>query len=430
MDRSIRVLVADDSPEDAELVVRELKRAGFSIEWERVDSEADYAARLSQQNFGLVLSDYRMPQFGGLRALEILRERNLEIPFILISGTIGEETAVTAMKMGASDYLLKDRLARLGLAVTQALESNRLRGERRKAEQALHASEKLFRSTLENLMEGCQIISRDWRYVYLNEIAAGHGQKSVEDLVGRTMQECFPGIENTEMFSHLRHCMTEGKPHQFENQFACPDGSKAWYHLFIQPVPEGLFILSLDITARRQAEDALRASEARFRELLENIQLIAWTLDRDGNVTFCNDYLLRLTGWQKHEVMGKNSFTTFLPESDPETVRDFRASIVAGTFPPHHEHPIKTREGRLRDIAWSNTTLRDAQGIVRGIASIGEDITDRKQAAEKIKGQLDELRRWQDVTVGREDRILALKAEVNQLLAEQQKPARYAVESP
>lgn len=427
MAKSLRVLIADDSPEDAELLVRELARAGFTTEWQRVDTEREYRARLTEK-CDLVISDYRMPQFSGLRALEVLQECHLEIPFILVSGTIGEDTAVTAMKMGASDYLLKDRLGRLGTAATQALEANRLRAERRKAEQALHASEKLFRSTLENLMEGCQIISRDWRYVYLNEIAAGHGQKTVPELVGRTMQEVFPGIEQTPMFALLRDSMADGRPRQMENQFTYKDGTSAWFHLFIQPVPEGLFILSLDITSRKQAEDALRASEARFRDLLQNVALIALTLDTGGRVTFCNDHLLRLTGWERREVVGRDAFATFLPQSGVESAQALRASLAAGTCPTHHETPIQTKEGRLRDIAWNNTPLRDANGFVRGIASIGEDITDRKLAAEKIAAQLDEIRRWQDVTLGREERVLALKAEVNQLLAEQNKPPRYQAE--
>lgn len=428
MAKSLKVLIADDSPEDAELLARELGRAGFTIEWQRVDTEADYRARLTEK-FDLVISDYRMPQFSGLRALEVLQECHLEIPFILVSGTIGEDTAVTAMKMGASDYLLKDRLGRLGAAASQALEATRLRAERRKAEQALHASEKLFRSTLENLMEGCQIISRDWRYVYLNEIAAGHGQKSVQDLVGRTMQEAFPGIEQTPMFALLRDSMADGRPRQTENRFTYKDGSAAWFHLFVQPVPEGLFILSLDITSRKQAEDALRASDARFRDMLQNVALIALTLDPGGAITFCNDYLLHLTAWEQREVMGRDFFLTFLPDSMADTAKTLRPSIRAGTFPAHHETPIKTKGGLLRHIAWNSTVLRDANGFVRGIASLGEDITDRKLAAEKIAAQLEELRRWQEVTLGREERVLALKAEVNQLLAEQNKPPRYTAES-
>ena len=120
MPRTLRVLLAEDSPSDAELTVRELRKAGFSPEWHRVDTEADYIASL-HPDLDIILSDYSMPQFGGIRALEILNERGLEIPFIIVSGTIGEDTAVAAMKNGATDYLLKDRLARLGPAVELAV---------------------------------------------------------------------------------------------------------------------------------------------------------------------------------------------------------------------------------------------------------------------------------------------------------------------
>src|SRR4051812_8438711 len=112
MPRPLRVLLVEDRPTDAELVVRELRRAGFAPEWKRVDTEAAFAESLSPE-LDIILSDYDMPQFSGPRALELLREHDLETPFILISGTIGEDTAVAAMKKGATDYLLKDRLARL-----------------------------------------------------------------------------------------------------------------------------------------------------------------------------------------------------------------------------------------------------------------------------------------------------------------------------
>src|ERR1700712_2781809 len=112
MSKLLRVLLAEDNPNDAELLLRELRRAGFELVWDRVDNEADYARRLVG-NIDLVISDYEMPQFNGLRALELLKASGLDIPFIIVSGTIGEDTAVAAMKQGAADYLLKDRLARL-----------------------------------------------------------------------------------------------------------------------------------------------------------------------------------------------------------------------------------------------------------------------------------------------------------------------------
>ena len=149
MPRPLRVLIAEDNPDDAELILRELRRAGFDPAWHRVDTEEEYVASLSP-DLDIILSDYEMPRFSGLRALDLLNGCGLEIPFIIISGTIGEETAVAAMKQGATDYLLKDRLARLGPAIEHALEQGRLRRERNQAEAALRESEERFRQMAEN----------------------------------------------------------------------------------------------------------------------------------------------------------------------------------------------------------------------------------------------------------------------------------------
>ncbi|MEO5959897.1 MAG: response regulator [Opitutaceae bacterium] len=150
MPRPLRVLIAEDNPADAELLVRELRRAGFEPEWHRVETESDYLARINDA-FDLVLSDYDMPQFSGPRALELLQQSGREIPLIIVSGTIGEDMAVAAMKQGASDYLLKDRLARLGPAVLRALEQQRLRQEGRRADQAKLESAAFIHDVLNSL---------------------------------------------------------------------------------------------------------------------------------------------------------------------------------------------------------------------------------------------------------------------------------------
>ena len=130
----LRVLIVEDNPNDAELVLRELRRAGFNPDWTRVDTDVEFSRSLDPA-LDIILSDYAMPPFTGLRALELLKESGLEIPFIIVSGTIGEETAVAAMRSGVTDYLLKDRLGRLGQAVEQALAQKRFRDERRLAEE-------------------------------------------------------------------------------------------------------------------------------------------------------------------------------------------------------------------------------------------------------------------------------------------------------
>lgn len=131
-------------------------------------------------------------------------------------------------------------------------------GARKKAEEALKASEARFRGTLESMMEGCQIIGFDWRFRFVNPAAAKHGRSTVEALLGRTMMEVYPGVETTPMFGRLQQCMNERTAQQLENEFTYPDGSKGWFQLLIQPMDEGIFILSVDITERKRAEKRLR----------------------------------------------------------------------------------------------------------------------------------------------------------------------------
>jgi len=140
MSTKLRLLMLEDNPLDAELVLLELRRAGFDPDWQRVETEADYLDRL-QPELDIILSDYDMPEFSGTRALELLKQSGMDIPFIIISGTIGEDVAVDVMKLGAADYLLKDRLVRLGIAVRQAIEQGKLRRERTKAAEALKKSD-------------------------------------------------------------------------------------------------------------------------------------------------------------------------------------------------------------------------------------------------------------------------------------------------
>lgn len=425
----LKLLIVEDNPRDADLLLLELRRSGFKPDWRRVETEAELISGLTA-DLHLVLADFRLPGFNGFRALDIVRQFNPAIPFILISGTIGEELAATAIKQGAADYLLKDRLGRLGPAVIQALDASRLRTERRLADEARLTSEQLFRSTLENLMEGCQIIDRSWRYLYVNPVAARHSRTTVAELIGFSMHEKFPGLENTEVFSALRDCMENRVARKIETEFSFSDQSTAWFQVAIQPVPDGIFVLSLDITARKKAEESLRASEARFREMLENVQLIAITLDRDGRITFCNDYFLQVTGWTREEVMGGNWFDRFVPASEIDLKRRYSKAMAQSRIDAQSENRIKTKSGEIRDIAWNTTLLREATGAVRGTAGIGKDMTEANQAQSKIRAQLDELTRWQDVTVDREERLLALKREINDLLAEQKKPARYALPEP
>lgn len=182
MSKPIRVLVLEDSATDAEINIRELRRAGFDPKWKRVETEADFLAELDTSP-DLILSDYSLPHFDGLRAAKLLCERGQDIPFILISGTVGEDVAVAAMKYGAVDYMLKDRIVRLGPAVEHALAGKKLRAERKQADEALRQQSEKLRSQNETLSRFNRVaVGRELRMIELkrevNELCVKLGEPS------------------------------------------------------------------------------------------------------------------------------------------------------------------------------------------------------------------------------------------------------------
>ena len=138
MGETLRVLLVEDNPDDAELVLRELRRGGFDPSWRRVESAEAFCDALQSGTWDVILSDYVLPGFGGMRALEILGEKSLDLPFILVSGQIGDEVAVSVMKAGCADYVPKENLVRLAPAIRRELREAKIRRERRHARDALH----------------------------------------------------------------------------------------------------------------------------------------------------------------------------------------------------------------------------------------------------------------------------------------------------
>ncbi|MDL1912730.1 PAS domain S-box protein [Chloroflexi bacterium CFX6] len=155
----------------------------------------------------------------------------------------------------------------LTVLISATLEDGKLSGvvrditERKRVEEALRASEERFRTTLDTMLEGCQIIGFDWRYLYVNDAVVAQSGYRRDELLGRTMMEKYPGIEHTELFAVLERCMRGRVSHRMENEFTFPDGSEGWYDLSIQPVDEGLFILSHDINERKRVEAERLARE-------------------------------------------------------------------------------------------------------------------------------------------------------------------------
>lgn len=191
MSTNIRVLILEDRPEDAELMIHELRRSQFDPQWRRVDTESEYNAHLGWQP-DVILADYNMPLLDAPRALELLRELDLDIPFIVVSGAIGEDVAVAMMRRGATDYLLKDRLTRLGAAVRSALDARQLRQETVRAGQALRASELRFYSFMNNNPALALIKDEEGRILYINNTCEQMWGLTPAECLGKMNQQLWP----------------------------------------------------------------------------------------------------------------------------------------------------------------------------------------------------------------------------------------------
>lgn len=264
--------------------------------------------------------------------------------------------------------------------------------ERKQTEDLLKQSEERYRSTLDSMLEGIQIIDYEWRYAYVNEAVARQGQSTREELLGRTMMESYPGIEYTELFAILRDCMENRTVRRFENEFHFPNGSSGWFELNVQPRPEGIFILSIDISERKKAEEQLRRSEERFRLMAENIEEGFWITDPNSqNEVYLSPEVARIFGHSVNELM--QSPVAFLEAVLPEDLSLVQANLEKQKHgaATNMEYRIRHTDGSVRWIWDRAFPVLKEDGTVNIVTGLITDITERKKTEARIQTQLKRL---------------------------------------
>ena len=261
-------------------------------------------------------------------------------------------------------------------------------GERKEAEEALRASEEKFRAVLESAAAAVFIIDGG-QVRYANEAAGALAAAPVAALLDRPFLDRFHA-DSHDIVRHrvLRSPSPAVAGLRYEARLA--GAEDRWVELTGRTLefegrPASL-VTAFEVTERRRAEEAMRESERRMRDILENVQLLAVLLDRDGIITYCNPFFLELVGYEEEDVIGREWFGAFVAEEDRESGRaTLRDRMQLGAVVAHEEGSIVTRHGDRRVITWSNTVLREWTGDVTGTASIGTDVTDRRRAEDQLQ---------------------------------------------
>jgi len=199
--------------------------------------------------------------------------------------------------------------------------------ERKRTENELRASEERYRTTLENMLEGSQIIGFNWEYLFINRQAEIQNRRPKEEMLGKKYMDIWPGIEETEVFRQIGKVLKDRIPYQMENQFVYPDGKVGWFNLSIQPVQEGIFILSFDITERKLAEKSLKTSEFEFRSLAESMPQIVWITRADGELIYFNQQWVDYTGLTLEESCGSGWIVPFHPNDKKSSLEAWNNAV-------------------------------------------------------------------------------------------------------
>jgi PAS domain S-box-containing protein len=411
---TLRVLLVEDSENDAMLLLRELRRGGYQPLSQRVCTPEDMEKALRSADardelFQVVISDYYMPRFRAPDALRLLRELGYDVPFIVVSGKIGEDAAVEIMKAGANDYLTKENMSRLCPAIERELREAEVRRERERAEKALGLSEDRFRHLVEQIPAVTYVqepIDSDTpkAITYMSpQYEAMLGYPPEKEILDEEhwLRVLHPDDRERVLAEELRTDET-GEPYRIEYRQIARGGRVVWVRdeatLVRDEEGNSLYWLGVqyDITEQKRTEEELRKSEERFRATFEQAAVGIVQVGLDGEWLRFNDKFCDIVGYEREELGAVSVFHLLSPD-DFERDFDRGVRMLAGELRTYTEEKLIVGKGGRR--VWINLTVslvHDEADEPRYFIAVAEDIGKRKQAEEERQRTQEQLRQSEE----------------------------------
>ena len=387
MEKTLRILMVEDLAFDAELVKREIKKSGIPFIDQIVETKDDYLKALQNFKPDLILSDYTLPSFSGLQALLLKEELAPLIPFILVTGSINEETAVEMMKAGADDYIIKDHITRLGTAIIAALEKREIIRSKKEAEDRLRIlSQAIEQNPVSILITD---ISGNIEYANLKYIQiSGY---SYDEIIGKKLRILKPGSTSPEEHKQIWETITSDNDWHGEFLNRKKNGETYSESITISPISNekgviiNFLVVKEDITERKHAEAILHASEEKYRFMVEQIIDVVWQITPDWRFTYVSPSDVQQRGYTMDEVFGRTIFEFMTPESAliAQTQIAARQSNMKDSdrFEPLHlEIEQICKNGRRIWTSIISHPMVNAEGRLFGFQGVTRNITESKKA--------------------------------------------------
>jgi two-component system cell cycle sensor histidine kinase/response regulator CckA len=388
-------LNVEDSERDVALLHRHLLRAGYELISERVDTPAGMRVALDSQKWDVILCDYSMPQFSALQALAVLKERELDIPFIIISGTVGEDVAVEAMRAGAHDYLMKDNLVRLVPTLERELTEAENRYARHQAEESLKASEAELRALFAAMTDIIIVLDATGCHLKVAPSNPPYRYNAGEERIGKTLHEVYPK-ETADLFlDYIHRALNEGQMQRLEYQLLI-DGREMWFEGSVSPMTKDSVIwIAHNITARKQAvEEEIRLNaqieshRQRLNNIIANVPGIVWESPDGPNapINFVSDYVETMLGYSVEEWLSTPDFWLSIthPDDQENIMREAIAAFTSGKS-SRLEFRLLAKDGHVVWVESQSAIISNEDGQPVGTRGVTIDITERKMLEEQLR---------------------------------------------